>query len=313
MSITTSIICLKDPLLLELTVAEMKEAIEDIKLRLQVVETSIKEINTRKRAQEPLDSPELFLETPRSPSASSTELDFDYHPQSTYYQSFENDRVDRPYHQPYRKANSPFTASETYHLPTETQYRRPPPEPYYQSFEAYHPQYEAFRPPLHSQTETELHHSTPTPFSEQVYPPPSHAQPYNPHPNPSNPQCLTIVSSTKKRPLDSSFIKKDQLVDPDTVISYYHAYKTPRKVPYLAWKLAAQSYFGENVLIRCTVGGFREYPALPRTELMALKQKIFLFFPQFWNNKEQFEPIWSACADSIGQLCKRLRADNISH
>ena len=75
----------------------------------------------------------------------------------------------------------------------------------------------------------------------------------------------------------------------------------------LAQKLANQAYFGEYVLKRCTVMGYRGYPALSQEELNQLKQNIFSLFPEFWSNPANFEPVWTTYTEAIGQLCKRLR------
>ena len=45
----------------------------------------------------------------------------------------------------------------------------------------------------------------------------------------------------------------------------------------LAVKLVNESFFGNEVLKRCTVMGCRDYPTLPLKELNELKQVIFLF------------------------------------
>ena len=76
----------------------------------------------------------------------------------------------------------------------------------------------------------------------------------------------------------------------------------------LAVKLAKESFFGTEVLRRCTFMGCRDYPVLPIKKFNELKQAIFSLFPNYWNHQVEFETkIWSVCANSIGQLCKRLR------
>lgn len=78
----------------------------------------------------------------------------------------------------------------------------------------------------------------------------------------------------------------------------------------LAVKLARESFFGTDVLAKCTVMGCRDFPALPVNELNELKQLIFSMFPTYWNTPIEFESkVWCSCVTSIGQLCKRLRGN----
>ena len=78
----------------------------------------------------------------------------------------------------------------------------------------------------------------------------------------------------------------------------------------LALKLARESFFGKDVMVRCTVVGDRELPALPQHELDLLKGQILTLFPAYWNSPYEFEPVWSKCTASIGQGCKRLRTNS---
>ena len=110
-----------------------------------------------------------------------------------------------------------------------------------------------------------------------------------------------------KRVVSSSEIVRKSLSDPAAVVAKYSNYHSLSKVQTLAQKLANQAYFGENVLKKCTVVGFRDYPALAQAELNKLKQTIFNLFPQYWANPTEFEATWSTCAEAIGQLYKRLR------
>lgn len=121
------------------------------------------------------------------------------------------------------------------------------------------------------------------------------------------PRCPPVKSRKKCTTLTSTAIPKATLKDPDEGIARYKNYHTISKAPTLATKLASQAYFGEQVLKRCTVLGYREQPSLPIDELNDLKQKLFSLFPQFWTNPLDFEPTWGACVEAIGQCCKRLR------
>ncbi len=107
--------------------------------------------------------------------------------------------------------------------------------------------------------------------------------------------------------MSSSMINKDKLADPHQVIEKYENYKSVSRAPTLAQKLAEEAYFGKRVLQACTVMGFRQYPALPVREVAELKQLLFSLFPQYWKNPTEFESVWSACSEAVGQKCKRLR------
>ena len=107
--------------------------------------------------------------------------------------------------------------------------------------------------------------------------------------------------------LPSSDIEKEKLQDPSTVLAKYPKLRCESRIATLAVKLAKDSFFGVKTLSKCTVMGERELPGLPRAELLELKKLLFLQFPNFWNSKQQFEPIWKQCIDAVGQLCKRER------
>ena len=120
-------------------------------------------------------------------------------------------------------------------------------------------------------------------------------------------RCVEIISHKQSvRELSASQINTAELIDPDIVIRKYPSYQCLNRVPTLAQRLANQSYFGDDVLGKCTVMGCRHSPALPLRELNNLKQKLFLVFPQFWANPLDFEDTWSRCTVAIGQRCKRL-------
>lgn len=124
---------------------------------------------------------------------------------------------------------------------------------------------------------------------------------------PPNIKCVEITPHKQSvRELSASQINKAELIDPDIVIRKYPSYHCINRVPTLAQRLASQSYFGDDVLSKCTVMGCRDSPALPLRELNQLKQKLFLLFPHFWANPLDFEETWSRCTISIGQRCKRI-------
>jgi hypothetical protein len=78
----------------------------------------------------------------------------------------------------------------------------------------------------------------------------------------------------------------------------------------LAQKLAKEAYFGEAIMVQCTVVGDRDLPGLPVEELRQLKQKLLSIFSQYWKSPFEFEAQWKSAIDSIGQACKRLRANS---
>ena len=120
-------------------------------------------------------------------------------------------------------------------------------------------------------------------------------------------KCLTIRPSKKGNYMPSTAIDRSELVHPSVIINKYPAYRTPSRIPTLARKLAEHSYFGVAVLKQCTIAGYRDEPALPIRELNDLKSQIFDLLPQFWTNPLEFEPVWTDCTVSIGQLCKTCR------
>ena len=119
--------------------------------------------------------------------------------------------------------------------------------------------------------------------------------------------CPKLVHKQADKCLPSTAVVKQKLLSPAVVIAKYPKLLVANKAPTLAMKLARDAYFGEEVMARCTVMGCREYPGLPCDELSSLKETIFGQFPAFWTNPVEFESVWVACVDAIGQACKRFR------
>ena len=88
-----------------------------------------------------------------------------------------------------------------------------------------------------------------------------------------------------------------------------HKLISESKVSTLALKLARESFFGEDVMVQCTVASDRKLPALPVHELELLKNQVLTLFPAYWNCRHEFEPFWTKCTESIGQACKRIRSN----
>ena len=148
-----------------------------------------------------------------------------------------------------------------------------------------------------------------------IHTPPSHPPPHIRTPfrqlyqsNASVGQIGRKSRSVASAALPSSAINKKKLVPPETVIENNRSLMCPSKVSTLALKLAKESFFGEEIMARCTVAGSRDRPALPTAEKNQLKALVQSFFPQYWRTPQEFEPIWNGCVNSIGQGCKRLRS-----
>ena len=67
----------------------------------------------------------------------------------------------------------------------------------------------------------------------------------------------------------------------DEVLLLNAKYRVLSKASTLAVKLAKEAFFGDNVLVRCTVAGSREFPGLPHKEMQELKGVMLRQFPQF--------------------------------
>ena len=93
----------------------------------------------------------------------------------------------------------------------------------------------------------------------------------------------------------------------DEVLAKYRTLRTESKAGKLAVRLAKEAIFGEDVLAKCMVGGFRDLPALPLHELNELKQLMFAQFPRHWQTPQEFETLWCTVTEAIGQACKGLR------
>ena len=320
----------------------MDKIITDLGIRLSAVESTLRDINChsdRHILSTPspmLLSPQRSVSTPPiSPIYQLSSPTLPYPIQQPHFPTSANPiplQLPSVPQQSYTENNPPLV--RPYPLsPTPGINPPPPPGPLYppsQGFSAHPPSNQLYEP--FASTSSQPHNFTTPSYSHflssrtytlstQMCTPPSQPsfQAYTPdlhthsssaelNGSTSRPQCLAIKAG-KRMALDSSAISKHRLADPDTIISRYHTFKTPQKVSTLAQKLALHSYFGKEILQQCTVQGYRDYPALPRPELMQLKQKLFLLFPQYWCSKEDFENIWSACAEAIGQLCKRLRSN----
>ena len=124
------------------------------------------------------------------------------------------------------------------------------------------------------------------------------------------PQPLPPVRQNTARCLDSCEIRKELLRPVDEVLLLSAKYRVLSKASTLAVKLAKEAFFGDNVLVRCTVAGSREFPGLPHKEMQELKGVMLRQFPLFWQTPVHFELTWKDCCKSIGQAHKSLRDKN---
>ena len=131
--------------------------------------------------------------------------------------------------------------------------------------------------------------------------------PFRPLQPTSNQHTAPSKRKTLAVPLPSSAIKKSELLQPTTVFQKYPNLLCESKLGTLAVKLAREAFFGDQVLMKCTVAGERDYPALPTEELRQLKHALYMHFPQYWQTPQEFEVLWKKCTENIGQACKRLR------
>ena len=129
---------------------------------------------------------------------------------------------------------------------------------------------------------------------------------------PSTPKCIPLQSKVNTNCLPSSQIDKTKLKPAEEVVAKYRTLRGESKAGKLAVRLAKESFFGEDVLAKCTVGGRRDLPALPVDELNELKQTMFLQFPNYWPTPQEFEGVWSTITEAIGQAAKGLRKKGVA-
>ena len=75
----------------------------------------------------------------------------------------------------------------------------------------------------------------------------------------------------------------------------------------MAVKLAREAYFGEQIMLKCTVYGSTNLESLPIEKVLQLKCNILLLLPEYACNPHMFEPIWRKCVDAINHACCKLR------
>lgn len=105
--------------------------------------------------------------------------------------------------------------------------------------------------------------------------------------------------------------KPQRLLPPDEVVAQHIKLKNPSTMPRLSVKLARQSFFGTETMLKSTVYGQRGYGGLPEVQLTNLKLFLVQLFPLL--NKAEFEDKWKECLTSIGQACKTMRSNYYKH
>lgn len=197
----------------------------------------------------------------------------------------------------YYNTTQPQPYSYPYHQPT-TPVQVYPNQPHFQPHQPHFP----------------LPQSNPPHFLPPNMAPPTHSASSKQEDEPvvtvmTSPKCIKLVGLKNECALELSETEQAKLIPPADVIKRNSNLVTAKKAPQLAIKLAKQCYFGDSILVKCTVAGHRKFNALPTQPLNELKQAIFELFPIYHQNPVSFESLWKDCAESIGQYCKRLRLE----
>ena len=99
-------------------------------------------------------------------------------------------------------------------------------------------------------------------------------------------QKKSLRTSTPLR-LESAEIKREELAPIDGITQkYFKLLGKDSKIGELACRLATECFFGDSIMVRCTVHGFRDKPALPLKELIELKKVLFKHFPKYWSTPQ---------------------------
>ena len=130
----------------------------------------------------------------------------------------------------------------------------------------------------------------------------------NPTPPTNHPEPLGLNHTYFNVPLTSDQIPKQTLMSVEDALKGCKELKCAEKASTLTQKLAKQAIFGVEIMKRCTPGGTKELPALPREEMLTLKKAVYKELPQFWHSPVEFERLWkSKCWPAVEQACRRLR------
>ena len=125
---------------------------------------------------------------------------------------------------------------------------------------------------------------------------------------PNHPEPYGLNHTYINNSLPSDKIVKESLKSVEDALRGYDELKCAEKASTLTQKLAREAFFGEDVMKRCTPGGTKDFPALPKDEMFSLKKEVFQQLPQFWQCPANFEKLWKTkCWPSVEQACCRLR------
>ena len=91
------------------------------------------------------------------------------------------------------------------------------------------------------------------------------------------------------------------------IVMKYPRLVTVCKVGALASKLARESFFGKDMMAKCTVFGQRDKPPLPKDKVCKLKQFLIEVL-KYDKRTIEFEVHWKLCIESINHACNALRA-----
>ena len=144
----------------------------------------------------------------------------------------------------------------------------------------------------------------------------------NQEPLPVTPPCSLSLSTpnstgqTEPEPVSTAVAETivltpsepGELLKPDAVINKYPKLMSLANIGRLAVRLACESYFGKDLLKKCTVVGCNDKPALPKHLVLDLKAKLLSIHPQFRTTPVEFEPFWCKCVGAINHCAAGLRA-----
>ena len=129
-------------------------------------------------------------------------------------------------------------------------------------------------------------------------------------PTPPNyqPEPLGLNHTYFNLPLTSDQIPKRSLMSVEDSLKGCRELMSAEKASTLTQKLAKEAIFGVEIMKRCTPGGTKEFPALPKEEMFILKKIVYKQLPQFWHSPMQFEKLWkNKCWPAVEQACRRIR------
>ena len=96
-------------------------------------------------------------------------------------------------------------------------------------------------------------------------------------------------------------------LDPDEVIEKYSKLRNISHIGRMAVRLAAEPYFGKEVLRKSTVRGLQRHQPLPEDQMRALKIKVIRIHPIYIDMPVEFEPLWTKCVNAINHYASELR------